>query len=245
MSVHPRLENRNDMSYWLPRLAEAVPDRIPKTKLISCDPVALWRDAKSRDGEYRRVADAIRTAAGELGGKYPVFLRTGQTSAKHYWKTTCFLERPEDVEDHMWGLIEFSECVDLIGLPCNTWAVREYLQPPPGTPVSKKFMDMPVRREFRCFWRAGKMLCAHPYWPPDALEPELAAEVERTTNMPTTVPEADLMRTLVARAGAAFMEPEGWSIDVLETDRGWMITDMALMPVSWHWPGCPNAPKES
>ena len=29
-----------------------------------------------------------------------------------------------------------------------------------------------------------------------------------------------------------------WSVDILETERGWYVTDMALAPRSWHWPHC-------
>jgi hypothetical protein len=33
-----------------------------------------------------------------------------------------------------------------------------------------------------------------------------------------------------------------WSIDLLETRRGWMVTDMAEAHKSWHeWPECPNS----
>ena len=32
-----------------------------------------------------------------------------------------------------------------------------------------------------------------------------------------------------------------WSIDLLETRRGWVLTDMAEAHRSWHdWPDCPN-----
>lgn len=32
-----------------------------------------------------------------------------------------------------------------------------------------------------------------------------------------------------------------WSVDVLETRRGWFVTDMAEAARSFHWPGCEHA----
>jgi hypothetical protein len=29
-------------------------------------------------------------------------------------------------------------------------------------------------------------------------------------------------------------------VDILETKRGWFVTDMAEAGKSWHWPGCKN-----
>jgi hypothetical protein len=39
-------------------------------------------------------------------------------------------------------------------------------------------------------------------------------------------------------AGAAL--GGAWSVDILETKRGWFVTDMAEAGKSWHWPGCKN-----
>jgi hypothetical protein len=30
-----------------------------------------------------------------------------------------------------------------------------------------------------------------------------------------------------------------WSVDILETKRGWFVTDMAEAEKSFHWPECP------
>jgi hypothetical protein len=32
-----------------------------------------------------------------------------------------------------------------------------------------------------------------------------------------------------------------WSVDILETKRGWFVTDMAEASKSFHWPECPYA----
>jgi hypothetical protein len=54
--------------------------------------------------------------------------------------------------------------------------------------------------------------------------------------------DGDTERQLTDLANAAGRAVGGaWSIDVLETRRGWYVTDMAEAASSWHeWPECPN-----
>ncbi len=46
------------------------------------------------------------------------------------------------------------------------------------------------------------------------------------------------IRSLASRAGAAI--GGAWSVDILETTRGWFVTDMAEAHKSYHWPTCPK-----
>ena len=46
------------------------------------------------------------------------------------------------------------------------------------------------------------------------------------------------LRNLASAAGKAVGGE--WSVDILETRRGWYITDMAEAYKSWHWKDCPN-----
>jgi hypothetical protein len=103
---------------------------------------------------------------------------------------------------------------------------------------------MPICREFRFFVSGGDIKCWHPYWPLAALEQGGAsftagnfdyAEFSRADDELT-------IKQLAAEAGAAVGGE--WSVDILETERGWYITDMAEAHKSFHWEGCPNAPKE-
>jgi hypothetical protein len=54
--------------------------------------------------------------------------------------------------------------------------------------------------------------------------------------------EGETEREVTDLANAAGRAVGGvWSIDLLETQRGWMVTDMAEAEKSWHeWPDCPN-----
>jgi len=54
--------------------------------------------------------------------------------------------------------------------------------------------------------------------------------------------DVDTERKLTEYANATGRAVGGaWSIDILETKRGWHVTDMAEAANSWHeWPECPN-----
>jgi hypothetical protein len=144
----------------------------------------------------------------------------------------------EDIPHHIFALAEHSELVSLIGLPWSVWVVREFL---PTMPIGHcpRYGNMPVCREFRFFVDGGKVECRHPYWPRSALEQggfEIdGAAYERLCSL---VNIADAER-LAARAGDAV--GGAWSVDILDTKRGWFITDMAEAGKSFHWDGCPNA----
>jgi 8-oxo-dGTP pyrophosphatase MutT (NUDIX family) len=229
--------NLTCMSYWLPKL-EAAGLPTPRTKLIPMPRNAYIDILNLFDGNPLRGAAlpflaAVKEASEEIG--LPVFLRTGLTSGKHNWENTCCLTDSSKVLHHVASIVEFSECCDFIGLACDWWAVREFL---PTIPlgICPRYGNMPVCREFRCFVRDGEVLCMHSYWPANALETggvdrseELAAEL-------AWCPQETIIRDIAARAGAAI--GGAWSVDILETRRGWYVTDMAEASKSFHWPGC-------
>jgi len=239
------------LSWWFPKIRDAgLP--VPKTTILRCDSEAAQSLYRHFDGQPVGVKGSdflgrVEAAVREMG--LPCFLRTGQTSGKHSWKRTCHIQDVSDVVRHVLDLIEFSECADLMGLPWDMWAVREML---PTKPVMAAYQEMPVCREFRMFVHDGLVLCKHPYWPIVALQD--GAPRDWDTNELLTDEDAEsrgramwdlddadceLVLDLASRAGAAC--GGRWSVDVLDTERGWFVTDMAVMDLSWHWPNCPNA----
>jgi hypothetical protein len=234
----PRRErplDKTSMSYWFP-LIEAAGLPVPMTKFVEMTDTCrrmIWDifDGKdSGDANAEPFFDQIADAAGELG--YPCFLRTDHTSDKHSWKRTCFLPSQDVLPAHVCAIAEFSECADMMGMPWDIWAVRELLPTiPHGT--CPNYGDFPVCREFRFFVDDGKIRCSHPYWPLAALERGgWNGDFEELCRVPN---EGEL-RLLAERAGAAV--GGSWSIDILETKRGWMVTDMAEAHKSYHWEGC-------
>jgi hypothetical protein len=98
---------------------------------------------------------------------------------------------------------------------------------------------MPVCREFRFFAEGGAVKCWHPYWPLKAMnEGGLAGDFpfgwyEEFCRLDD--PEPKRLAEIVSGA-----VPGAWSVDILETKRGWYVTDMAQATQSFHWPECPS-----
>ncbi|KKN90017.1 hypothetical protein LCGC14_0231290 [marine sediment metagenome] len=235
------------LSYWFPKIqAAGLP--VPKTIIVPmpveafCDAFHVF-DGKPMTGKAQPFFDEIKAAADKIG--YPCFLRTGQTSGKHDWDRTCFIESAEvDIAHHVIALVEFSEMVALSGLACNIWAVREFLPTKPlaTCPI---YENMPVCREFRVFVEDGTVKCFHPYWPMEALERGGVDEKEMQGiyDQLCQGPDEQVVLGIASRAGEVV--GGAWSVDMLETERGWFLTDMAEAERSYHWEGCELFKEES
>lgn len=260
------MTDRNCLTYWWPKLVAAnIPT--PKTEIVDAGPDGQWPkmvgfmdSPKQHPASYATATEiigdvtrGILKAADKVGG-YPVFLRTGQGSGKHRWKECCDLQRPADIESHICALIEWSEMVDMMGLPYRYWCVRERLPVKPIA-VLPGYGDMPLVREMRCFVEGGKILCHHAYWPRDAVRDGLAKNYDLDVDNPQADArelEADSLYAaslmdmeaehealrLAKEVAKVFADDGFWSVDVLQTERGMFITDMAIGEHSFHWEGC-------
>lgn len=223
--------DKNCLSYWFPLIESVVP--VPRTEIIRSGDITAIIDGEIPDG-WGELLAAINVARGKLGPD--CFLRTGQGSGKHRWSKTCYLPETANIARHVAELVEWSALVDFMGLPANVWCVREML---PTSPIGvcPDYGGMPVCREFRFFAEAGRVRCFHPYWPLEALnEGGLAGDFpfgwyEEFCRLDDREPK----RLAELVSGAV---PGAWSVDVLETQRGWFVTDMAEAARSFHWPEC-------
>jgi hypothetical protein len=231
------MTDKTALSYWFPKIQDAgVP--VPRTKIVKMTDQAqsgVWRCLDGQDARNHKALNAfvgeVSVHCSKLG--YPVFFRTDHTSAKHDWKRTCYLSGESDILGHTVAIAEFSEICGFPSLPWDTWVVREFL---PTIPVGTcpRYGSMPVCREFRAFVNDGDIRCIHPYWPESALREGgwagTAADIEYLNERPPEVAELALL--VGGAIGGA------WSVDVLETKRGWFVTDMAEAHKSFHWEGC-------
>lgn len=247
LETAPALDNsvdRDDLAYWFPRL-ERSGLKVPKTEIIAFEgDLVPAVDGQEVEG-FRDLVEQVQAAALRVGG-YPAFLRTGHGSGKHEWRSTCYLRGPQDVRSHILNLVEWSVVVDFMGLPTNTWAVREFLD---LRKSFEAFRGMPVAREFRCFFRDGQVQCLHSYWPKASLiEGGANSEgwQEAWAKMNTLGEgEEELLRELASKAAAQF---DGfWSLDLAqlaesEGASSWVAIDMAEGDNSYHWKGCEHDP---
>ena len=247
-----RPPNPNDLSEWFP-LLQATGIRVPRTTIIDSKRDDLLRilDGDHRDDSelndaWRSLLEHIVDAGNEMG--WPIFLRTGEGSGKHWWKDTCYVTAPEDVPSHVKSLIEWSALVDIMGLPDRFWVVREFL---PLRYEFKAFLEMPVAREFRFFLRDGKVECVHPYWPEFSIRDssipaeEWAPKLEQQNRL-NADERAFLVNMIESSLAGSPLCDRYWSFDmaqlapsaVAREEDSWVAIDMALGELSFHWPDC-------
>ena len=256
--------NKNCLSYWFPKLSDRnIPT--PRTLIFesSSDPMAMCGILDGEESkEFTELVERVKT--GILNEqlhtpslKFPLFLRTGLFSGKHRWRETCLLPDMDVLGQHMFNLIEMSHLVDIMGLAHNVWVVREMLPTHPLA-ILPRYGGFPLVKEVRAFVAHGQIQCVHPYWPLGAIRDGLSCTHgkqtihERKSCEPCIKEALALFKaadpkhdeakfmTIVHRVAMAFRgEEESWSVDLLETNKGWYVTDMALADVSYHYPGCP------
>lgn len=230
-------ENKSRLSWWLKFIPSDVPTPLthvigyPKNDLINL------LDGKT-PSEFDDLCKAIVYAGKNLG--WPLFLRTDYLSGKHNWKDTCFVSSPDDVPNHVARLVEESALADMWGFPTDVWIARELI---PTFPAFTAFWgNMPIVKERRYFVQDDKVVCHHPYWPPEAFRNhpvsiegwrEILDEMNYQHGQ-----EVHTLSELSSRVGAAI--GGSWSIDWLwsEQRNQWYLTDMAEAAHSYHWPGC-------
>lgn len=235
-------DNRNCLSFWFPKI-EAAGLPVPRTIIVKMPTEVQEQIFRVFDTE-EPAKEIIDPWFEELGRAceaigYPVFMRTGLTSGKHEWEDTCALKRPERLRRQVFSLIEHSEIVDMLGLRWDVWALREFL---PTEPIGfcQAYHKMPICQEFRFFAADGKLICWHPYWPEVALDRGRPLYFEGAPPYEAFIdlPESEFKQLAAIAEEASRVVGGAWSIDLLATKRGWVLTDMAEADRSWHWPGC-------
>lgn len=237
----------NSLFYWFPLIKDlGIP--MPETVMVPFP-------TKDTLGEFQKLFDGpcepkgwleyvklVGDACDRIG--YPVFLRTDETSHKHGWKDTCYLTGSDDIPDHLYELLEFTEMAGWLGgLSIHGYAVRRFLE------LDVKFTafhgDMPVATEFRFFVRDGKLQCWHPYWFPACMvRPSVEGwygiliEMEKLSNEDLAV-----LTEWAEKIGGAV--GGYWSIDFCKLkDGSWAMTDMANGDNSFHFTTCPHCPED-
>lgn len=248
--------DKNCLSHWFPPI-EAAGLPVPRTRIVRTElDLTLLAEHGLMRGSPRGTG--VSDFLGELGEAakaigYPVFLRTGHGSAKHEWVNTCCVAAGGHLGDHVHNLVEWSCMAGVVGLPTNVWAVREML---PTSPVFTAFRGMPICREFRVFVDGPEVICVHPYWPREALVRGFPMrksgwDDDGVRNFPDNfhrlyermcvLSESDRTEISSMASIAGNTLSGKWSVDLIETERGWYLTDMAEAHRSFHWEGCPEA----
>jgi hypothetical protein len=119
------------------------------------------------------------------------------------------------------------------------------------------FHEMPITREFRFFVGKRDISDAsdatakrirlpeyeafidhwQPYWPVHSIqEPSVEDWQERLEGESDMFQsEYDELSAIALKAVSGFYGGDAWSVDLLETERGWFVTDMALAESSFRY----------
>jgi hypothetical protein len=230
--------NKNSALIWLPAIDRAgLPT--PKTIVVpyshhECTPIF--------DGvaslEFERLINAVREQSERIG--LPVFVRTDLGSAKHSGPAAYRLSESGKAAEVLFRLLEDQEMKFWLE-PEGPKAVlvREFLS---LKSLFTAFCGLPVNREFRFFSDGVKILCWHPYWPPEAIEDHVDdasyPDWRFDLQMLHYEPPVDLLGGM-AIAAVGEIGHGNWSVDFAQDKNGkWWLIDMATAGDSFHWPGC-------
>jgi len=239
---------KNCITYWLPKLKEAgvkiPPTIIIKTKEKLPDfetgiKKIFWMEEPTEKeiNAFQNIRMVLEDAGKKVG--YPFFMRTGQTSDKHSWIETCYVQKEEQIMKNLQNLCEQSimHCQDG-GLPYDVLVLRKYIE---TKPAFHAFNGTPINKEFRFFINDNKIRCFHPYWPEEALDMTSDCKdwkEKLKNNNELTDEEFNLLERETEKVAKVF---DGyWSVDWMKGKDGqWYAIDMAVGEDSYHWPNCP------
>ena len=234
---------KNSLIYWYPKVKNTrVPT--PETEIV------ILKNQHSElmpicDGDFSPIQDQweeILTSARKIG--FPLFMRTDEFSGKHQWKKTCFVQKEEDLKEHIKNLLEDSFMADLMGLPIRALVFRKYI---PMQNLFKAFYgEMPVNPEIRFFIRDGEILCWHWYWVEEAIERGSPKNLlpfnwkDIINNAKRDYLSGNDLMWLENDVRKIAKEFDGfWSVDFcLSAKREWIMIDMAVGERSWHPEDC-------
>lgn len=241
----PRPRDRTCLSYWFPRIkAAGLP--VPRTKILK------FADARDTEQDFLQIFDCKKIgpkavkfvarleSAIRKGFTLPVFLRTGQTSAKHDWERTCKISDLAKLQRHVLAIIEYSEACSFMGVPWDVWAVRPFMILQGTGDVLPLYGNMPVAVEWRVFVRESphgfEVEHIQPYWPVNALVrggmDKAAAEALLAAQLANGPPPGILAMSLEAAMACG----GDWSVDwCREIGGDWILTDMAEAAKSYRW----------
>jgi hypothetical protein len=231
----PGAVNKTRLSYWFP-LIKAAGIPVPRTEIVPyAHSLAPLFDGEQPKG-WNDLRRSIIHAAERVSRTGPWFLRTDFGAAKHSWKKTCFVTDLSSIGRHIAAIAEEHEMQFPFVPPCDNWVVREML---PTKPIFTAFWgDMPITREFRFFVRDDEVEHTQFYWPADALKDSHPSAKDwrkrlRKINEFSGTREQAQLYDLARRVSRAV--PGFWSVDLLDTERGWFVTDMAEGEKSYRW----------
>jgi len=238
LKKHYELSFKSSMFCWYPKIKDLdIPQ--PKTNVV---PFTEYERREIYHLYYedtpvsKPLEDKLFSNAKDI--EYPLFMRTDQSSGKHGWNGTCFVNNETVLMEHIKALVEWHEMQMPLGMPFGGMIFREYIE---MAYKFKAFNGLPIPPERRYFIKNKKIVDRTPYWPEEAIRfyPETNEYADTTWKQDLykmnkeTPEEVQLLSGYCEMVAEQF--DEYWSIDFCKGKDGtWYLIDMARGEVSWN-----------
>jgi len=229
------LGKESSLLVWYPIIKDLSIPQI-QTEIVKIEHDLLYKFMAKNIALPKKVLGKCNKAMKKIG-KYPMFMRTDQSSAKHEWKDTCFLESEKDFLSHLSRLVEYHELSNMAGeLGYEAIVFREFLDLESYF-TADYFGDFPINKEVRCFIKDRKLVSMHNYWFHKAVEqghPHDRYWREKLQKL-NLISDYDLDNIKIQLKQVCQVFKDYWSVDFAKgKDKEWYLLDMARGEVSFH-----------
>lgn len=259
--------NMNQMGYWLPKVAEVSPFKIPDTKIIKV-PLSLLQ--LGRVFEYGELTPTTFKIINEyckrvfdlnLDGTY--FIKNGVYSSKFDFRNAKVTTPQEVAEIGQYLFYVHQQACQMASLlnnrsiyGCGTtteWVVREYIESPVKETI---YMGLPLNTEYRVFvdFDIKTILSDNQYWNKEVMTKRFKENRNNhdvhdviTYNMAserlekTYSENISKVRTMIQELLENNVEMSGqWSIDIMQVENDFYLIDMALAENSFYYDSVPK-----
>lgn len=259
--------NINQMGYWLPKVAEISPFKIPDTKILKV-PLSLLQ--LGRVFEYSELTPTTFKIINEyckkvfeldLNGTY--FIKNGVFSSKFDFRNAKVTTPQEVAELGQYLFYIHQQACQMASLlnnksiygcgTTNEWIVREYIESPVKETI---YMGLPLNTEYRIFVDFDKktILSDNQYWNKevmnkrfeenrnnhdihDVITYNMASERLEKTYNENIGKVKEMMQELLNNN----IEMTGqWSVDIMQVKNDFYLIDMALAENSFYYNSVPK-----
>ena len=259
--------NINQMGYWLPKVAEISPFKIPDTKIMKA-PLSLLQ--LGRVFEYNELTPTTFKIINEyckkvfeldLNGTY--FIKNGVFSSKFDFRNAKVTTPQEVAELGQYLFYIHQQACQMASLlnnksiygcgTTNEWIVREYIESPVKETI---YMGLPLNTEYRIFVDFDKktILSDNQYWNKevmnkrfeenrnnhdihDVITYNMASERLEKTYNENIGKVKEMMQELLNNN----TEMTGqWSVDIMQVKNDFYLIDMALAENSFYYDSVPK-----
>lgn len=258
--------NMNQMGYWLPKIAEISPFKIPDTKIVKV-PLSLLQ--LGRIFEYReltpttfKIINEYCKKVFELDLNSTYFIKNGVFSSKFDFRNAKVTTPQEVAELGQYLFYIHQQACQMASLlnnksiygagTTNEWVVREYIESPVKETI---YMGLPLNTEYRIFidFDAKAILSDNQYWDKEVMNQRFKENRNShdvhdiiTYNMAserlekTYTENIGKVKEMVQELLNNNIEMTGqWSVDVMQVENDFYLIDMALAENSFYYNSVP------